>query len=186
METAGKVNEKCKGKATLKKDLLKKVDDLSTFCNVEAAVVIYSPGENHPTVWPHPTGARATISKFLARTEPEKIENSETSMCLLKKESRKKKEEVKRSKMENKDRTVQLMISSIYDGKLSFNELESVQNNMLRSFADKRKEELNRYIQKLKKEQEASSSELALLPCSNPAKSSSSFEFSCKMVEKGN
>lgn len=104
-------------------------------------------------------------------------------MSFLKKELRKKKEEVMCLKMENKDTTIHHMIPSIYDGKLSINELDSEQKNTLRSFADERKEGLNHYIQKLKKEQEATGSELALLPCSNLAKSSS-LDVSCKIVER--
>ncbi|TYI05952.1 hypothetical protein ES332_A10G125200v1 [Gossypium tomentosum] len=54
-------------RASLKKrrlGLVKKVMDLTTLCGIEACLVIYSPDEQEPMVWPSQEEARRLIQKF--------------------------------------------------------------------------------------------------------------------------
>ncbi|XP_021295736.1 agamous-like MADS-box protein AGL80 [Herrania umbratica] len=47
-----------------KKGLLKKASELSTLCGIEACVIIYSPYDTQPVVWPSPEGAQSVLSDF--------------------------------------------------------------------------------------------------------------------------
>ncbi|XP_007029798.2 PREDICTED: agamous-like MADS-box protein AGL80 [Theobroma cacao] len=47
-----------------KKGLLKKASELSTLCGIEASVIIYSPYDAQPEVWPSPAGAQRVLSEF--------------------------------------------------------------------------------------------------------------------------
>ncbi|KAK6270789.1 hypothetical protein POUND7_007887 [Theobroma cacao] len=47
-----------------KEGLLKKASELSTLCGIEACVIIYSPYDTQPVVWPSPEGAQSVLSEF--------------------------------------------------------------------------------------------------------------------------
>ncbi|XP_021283353.1 agamous-like MADS-box protein AGL80 [Herrania umbratica] len=47
-----------------KKGLLKKASELSTLCGIEASVIIYSPYDAQPEVWPSPARAQQVLSDF--------------------------------------------------------------------------------------------------------------------------
>lgn len=52
-----------------KKGLIKKVDELSTLCGIEACAIIYSPFEPQPVVWPSPPGVQKALERL--KTMPE-------------------------------------------------------------------------------------------------------------------
>ncbi|XP_010464143.1 PREDICTED: agamous-like MADS-box protein AGL80 [Camelina sativa] len=52
-----------------KKGLLKKVNELSTLCGINACAIIYSPYDSNPEVWPSNSGVQRIVSEF--RTLPE-------------------------------------------------------------------------------------------------------------------
>ncbi|XP_042027304.1 agamous-like MADS-box protein AGL80 [Salvia splendens] len=47
-----------------KKGLIKKVSELSSLCGVQAYVIIYSPYETVPVVWPSPLDAQSILARF--------------------------------------------------------------------------------------------------------------------------
>ncbi|XP_042027306.1 agamous-like MADS-box protein AGL80 [Salvia splendens] len=47
-----------------KKGLIKKVSKLSTLCGVQACVIIYSPYDTVPVVWPSPLDAQSILARF--------------------------------------------------------------------------------------------------------------------------
>ncbi|WRX23096.1 Transcription factor, partial [Theobroma cacao] len=72
------------GKATFKKrkkGLLKKASELSTLCGIDASVIIYSPYNTQPEVWPSPTEAERVLSKF------KKMPKMDQSMEMMSQES---------------------------------------------------------------------------------------------------
>ncbi|KAH0898534.1 hypothetical protein HID58_048102 [Brassica napus] len=56
-----------------KKGLMKKVNELSTLCGINACAIIYSPYDSNPEVWPSNSGVQRIISEF--RTLPEMDQN---------------------------------------------------------------------------------------------------------------
>ncbi|GMI79667.1 hypothetical protein HRI_001636000 [Hibiscus trionum] len=68
-------NDKAR-KTTLKKrrlGLVKKVSELTTLCGTRACLVIYSPGENEPVVWPSHTEVRRQLGEYEKKPEMEKM-----------------------------------------------------------------------------------------------------------------
>ncbi|KAF2600077.1 hypothetical protein F2Q68_00009952 [Brassica cretica] len=56
-----------------KKGLMKKVNELSTLCGINACAIIYSPYDSNPEVWPSNSGVQRIISEF--RTLPDMDQN---------------------------------------------------------------------------------------------------------------
>ncbi|CAN7000721.1 unnamed protein product, partial [Brassica oleracea var. botrytis] len=56
-----------------KKGLMKKVNELSTLCGINACAIICSPYDSNPEVWPSNSGVQRIISEF--RTLPEMDQN---------------------------------------------------------------------------------------------------------------
>ncbi|CAH8387939.1 unnamed protein product [Eruca vesicaria subsp. sativa] len=54
-----------------KKGLLKKVNELSTLCGINACAIIYSPYDTNPEVWPSNFGVQRVISDYRQLPEME-------------------------------------------------------------------------------------------------------------------
>ncbi|XP_058762979.1 agamous-like MADS-box protein AGL80 [Vicia villosa] len=52
-----------------KKSLVKKVDEISTLCGIDACSIIYGPYDPQPEIWPSPSGVEKVLLKF--KTAPE-------------------------------------------------------------------------------------------------------------------
>ncbi|CAL5331186.1 unnamed protein product [Camellia sinensis] len=64
-----------------KKGIMKKVNELSTLCGVDACAIIFSPYDAEPEVWPSHLGAQRIISRFRRMPELEqsrRMENQES------------------------------------------------------------------------------------------------------------
>lgn len=57
-----------------KKGLLKKMDELTTLCDVKACAILETPYEPHPVVWPTHAVAREMIERFEQLPEIDKVE----------------------------------------------------------------------------------------------------------------
>ncbi|CAJ1960578.1 unnamed protein product [Sphenostylis stenocarpa] len=88
-----------------KKSLLKKMEELSTLCGVEACAIVYSSFDQEPQIWPSESGVQNVVEKF--RTVPEWKKNKmgnqesviETSIVKCKKKIRKLEKENKEVEM---------------------------------------------------------------------------------------
>ncbi|XP_020237617.1 agamous-like MADS-box protein AGL80 [Cajanus cajan] len=54
-----------------KKGMLKKVEELSTLCGIEACAIVYSPFEREAEVWPSDEGVQNVLGKFRSMPELE-------------------------------------------------------------------------------------------------------------------
>lgn len=155
-----RINNDAKRKASLRKrqpGLLKKVSELSTLCNAEAAVLICSPGNNRPKVWPSTSEARATISNFLSRPELERMANSHTAKSFMEEKCMKQKNKAQRLTKMNEERNVKALITSLYTGKTRIQDLDSEQKKKLNASINKKEKDLLKNIQRLTvKEKQAS------------------------------
>ncbi|MBA0707718.1 hypothetical protein Golax_019744 [Gossypium laxum] len=58
-----------------KKDLMKKMSELSTYCGIDTCAIMYSPYESQTEFWPSLLGVEQVLSKFKMILEMEKRKN---------------------------------------------------------------------------------------------------------------
>lgn len=65
-----------------KKSMLKKIEELSTLCGVEACAIVYSSFDQEPQIWPSESGVKNVVEKFRAMPEwkKHKMGNQESVM----------------------------------------------------------------------------------------------------------
>ncbi|KAE9598898.1 hypothetical protein Lal_00022446 [Lupinus albus] len=100
-------------KATYKKrkmGLLKKIDQLSTLCGIEACAIVCSPYEHQPEIWPSPSGVQKVLAKFWNMSELEQSKKMLNQETFLKQRILKAIEQVKKLKRENKEKEMTLLM----------------------------------------------------------------------------
>ncbi|KAK8545407.1 hypothetical protein V6N13_066693 [Hibiscus sabdariffa] len=86
-----------------KKSMLKKVNELSTLCGLEACVVIYpSTSNSQLEVWPSTATAYRMISDFKALPAQEESNKTMTQESLIKQRIAKAEEQLKKVRQENR------------------------------------------------------------------------------------
>ncbi|GAB2277318.1 hypothetical protein Dimus_012026 [Dionaea muscipula] len=55
-----------------KSGLLKKIDEITTLCGVDACAILSSPFDGKPEIWPNPEAARRVVDKYMMVPEMEK------------------------------------------------------------------------------------------------------------------
>ncbi|KAL4341709.1 hypothetical protein GQ457_08G010640 [Hibiscus cannabinus] len=101
-----------------KKGLLKKVNELSTLCGVEACVVIYSSAsDSQPEVWPSTVAAHRILSGFKALPAVEQSNRTLTQESLIKQMIGKAEERLKKMREENRRMEFTQIMFQIYSGR---------------------------------------------------------------------
>ncbi|KAK8700358.1 hypothetical protein V6N13_018755 [Hibiscus sabdariffa] len=98
-----------------KKGLVKKASELSTLCDVEACVVIYSSAcDSQPEVWPSTVTAHHMLSKFKEMPATEQRNRTVTQESLVRKRRAKVEEQLKRLREKNRRKELtQVMYQNI-------------------------------------------------------------------------
>ncbi|OIV90877.1 hypothetical protein TanjilG_15610 [Lupinus angustifolius] len=135
-----------------KKGLLKKVDELSTLCGIEACAIVYSPYEQQPEVWPSPWGVQRVLSKFRNMPELEQSKKMVNQEIFLKQRILKAKEQVKKLRKENREKEMtQLMFQCLSAGKILHNNLNMIDLNDLAWLIDQNLKDIGRRMETLEK-----------------------------------
>ncbi|EOA31081.1 hypothetical protein CARUB_v10014232mg [Capsella rubella] len=93
-------------KATFKKrrkGLLKKVNELSTLCGINACAIIYSPYDSNPEVWPSNAGVQRIVSEFKTLPEMDQHKKMVDQETFLRQRIAKAYEHLKRQKKDNRE-----------------------------------------------------------------------------------
>ncbi|XP_058768465.1 agamous-like MADS-box protein AGL80 [Vicia villosa] len=55
-----------------KKSLIKKIDEITTLCGIEACAIVYSDFHSEPEIWPSPWEVQRVVTKFRSYSDFEK------------------------------------------------------------------------------------------------------------------
>ncbi|XP_010464142.1 PREDICTED: agamous-like MADS-box protein AGL80 [Camelina sativa] len=86
-----------------KKGLLKKVNELSTLCGVNACAIIYSPYDSNPEVWPSNSGAQRIVSEFRALPEMDQQKKMVDQVTFLRQRIAKASDHFRRQRKDNRE-----------------------------------------------------------------------------------
>ncbi|XP_058782064.1 agamous-like MADS-box protein AGL80 [Vicia villosa] len=131
-----------------KKSLLKKVDELTTLCGIDACAIIYSPYDPQPEIWPSPWGVQKVLSKFRAMPELEQSKKMVNQESFLKQSILKAKEQVKKQQKDNKEKqTTMLMFQCLNAGMIVQNNMSAGDLNELAWMIDQNLKEIGKRIE---------------------------------------
>lgn len=135
-------------KASLKKrrvGLLKKVSELTTLCGVNAFVIIYSPEDNEPAVWPSRPVVQQLLARFQSLPEMERSKKMMNQETYLKERVGKVQEQLKKLHKKNKEVEMANLMYQIYHGK-SLDELHITELHGLLWLVEERMKEARKRI----------------------------------------
>ncbi|KAK3227243.1 hypothetical protein Dsin_007105 [Dipteronia sinensis] len=120
-------------KVSLKKrtvGLLKKVSELSTLCGVEAFVIIYSPDDSQPVMWPTRPEVQEILTRFNNMPEIERTKKMENQETYLKERVSKLEEQFDQQQKKNMELKVSNLMHNVYEGnsldEMNVTDLESL------------------------------------------------------------
>ncbi|KAK2410378.1 agamous MADS-box protein AGL80 [Trifolium repens] len=93
-----------------KTNLLKKVDEISTLCGIEACAIVYGPFEPQPAIWPSPLEVQNVLSKFRSLTEFEQNRNKLNQEDFLKQRISKAQEQLMKLRRENMENEMRVLL----------------------------------------------------------------------------
>ncbi|KAK2651298.1 hypothetical protein Ddye_018787 [Dipteronia dyeriana] len=136
-------------KASLKKrtaGLLKKVSELSTLCGVKTFVIIYSPDDRQPVMWPTRPEVQEILARFYNMPEIERNKKMENQETYLQKKVKKLQEQFIQLQKKNKEMEVSNIMHIVYEG----NGIDDLNLTDLRSlvlFADEKRKIIERRLE---------------------------------------
>lgn len=100
-----------------KKGLMKKASELATLCGISICMIISSPYNNQPEVWPSPSGVQSVINDFKAMSKGDQTKKMLNQETYLKQSIKKANDQLNKLRKNNHDKEImQLMFESL-DGK---------------------------------------------------------------------
>jgi hypothetical protein len=140
--------------------LIKKIDELSTLCEVDACAIIYSENASEPDVWPPDEGVERVLAKFRGMNELDQSQKKFDQKSYLKQRIKKVEKQLKKHMKGNKEKEMtNLMHQCVNAGRIP----ESVNNvddlNNLTKIIDQHLKQIDRRIKHLSRNQEGTSIE---------------------------
>ncbi|KAM7497281.1 hypothetical protein LguiA_021697 [Lonicera macranthoides] len=145
-----------KRKSTLKKrrdSLFKKIEELSTLCEVEPAVVVYARGEEEEElgVWPSKEVTEERFRRYEFIPDVEKTLKMTTQETYLHERVAKETEKIEREEKKNNENEISLIMNQLADG-MMLTMLDTRQLNAMYAFAEESLKKLKNRSKKLKEE----------------------------------
>jgi len=100
-----------------RENLLKKMEDLATLCDVNACVIMYGPGDNMPTVWPSHEFANELLNKFENAPLADRVKKNVTPQVYIEQMNKKIEKQVVKLKKKNDEKDMSNFMHKIHDGK---------------------------------------------------------------------
>ncbi|KHN05997.1 agamous-like MADS-box protein AGL80 [Glycine soja] len=130
-----------------KQSLLKKTEELSTLCGIEACAIVYGPNDPRPEIWPSESGVINVLGKFKSMPQWEQTKKMANQERFIADSIVKGKEKLKKLADENKEKEMSLfMVQWLKTGKVQpehnmtmadFNVLSSMIDQNLKDIAKK-------------------------------------------------
>ncbi|MED6123142.1 hypothetical protein PIB30_046457 [Stylosanthes scabra] len=152
-----------KRRATLKKrksGLIKKVDEISTLCGVDACAIMYTPNDPRPEVWPSPSEVTRMIARFKEMPELEQGKKMMSQESFLRQRIQKAQDHLKKLKNENRKKEMSnLMFQALAHGGSSqlLENATMIDLNDLAWVIDQNIKEINKKISRLEGQEGTSS-----------------------------
>ncbi|XP_071704604.1 agamous-like MADS-box protein AGL80 [Rutidosis leptorrhynchoides] len=148
------IEDESKRKTTFKKrkkGLMKKVNELSTLCGVDACALIYSPYEPHPDVWPDNVGVQRVLSQFKRLPDMEKSKKMVNQNSFIRQRINKANDQLKKQIKENRDKEMIEVMYQCLTRKGSIANLNPPDLNELGGLVDQTMKDIDNRIESLKK-----------------------------------
>ncbi|XP_022748147.1 uncharacterized protein LOC111297792 [Durio zibethinus] len=136
-------------RASLKKrrlGLVKKVRELSTLCGTKACLIIYSPDESEPLVWPSHSEVQEQIGEFHNMPELERMKKMMNQETYLRERVTKVEEQLRKIQRRNKEVEMGSLMYQIDQGK-GLDELNLVELHGLTWLVEEKMKEINKRIE---------------------------------------
>ncbi|XP_061356944.1 agamous-like MADS-box protein AGL80 [Gastrolobium bilobum] len=142
------------------KGLLKKVNELTTLCGIEACAIIYSQYDPKLVVWPSPFGVHRVLSKFRTMPELEQTKKMVNQETYLNQRIAKAKEQLKKQMKDNRENEMNLlMIQSLSAMEILHNNMTLDDLNDLSWLIDQNLKNVDRRLETLNKNADISTSQ---------------------------
>ncbi|XP_058783798.1 agamous-like MADS-box protein AGL80 [Vicia villosa] len=133
-----------------KNSLVKKVDELTTLCGIDACAIIYGPYDPQPEIWPSPSGVQNVLSKFKTASEFDQRKKMVNQESFLKQRVENAEKKLKKQLRDNKDKeTTMLMLQCLNARGIVPNDSSVDGLNDLTWMIDKNLKEIGRRIESI-------------------------------------
>lgn len=130
-----------------KKGLLKKVNELSTLCGINACAIIYSPYDTNPEVWPSNAGVQRIISDFRKLPEMDQNKKMVDQETFLRQRIAKASENLKKQRKDNREMEMTEVMFQCLVGNMGMFNLNIMDLNDLGYMIDQYLKDVNRRIE---------------------------------------
>ncbi|KAA8520361.1 hypothetical protein F0562_014617 [Nyssa sinensis] len=134
-----------------KKGLMKKVNELTTLCGVDACAIVFSPFDPEPDVWPSPLGVQRVLARFRKMPEVEQSRKMVNQESYIKQRIMKAEEQLRRQQKDNRIKEMTQVMYQCLNGEGPQN-LNLVDLNHLGWLINQNINEMGRRMEALKKE----------------------------------
>lgn len=126
--------------------LIKKIDEISTLCGIEACAIIYNPNNPQPEVWPSELEAQSVLARFMTMPDVQQTNKMLDHEGFLKQRILKARDQLRKQKDDNKKKEMtNIMFQFMNTGQL----VDNVSMNDLNSFSSWIDENLRKVDQKI-------------------------------------
>ncbi|EXB57549.1 Agamous-like MADS-box protein AGL80 [Morus notabilis] len=132
-----------------KKGLIKKITELSTLCDIDACVIIYSPYDAQPEVYPSPLGLQQVLARFKKMPEMEQSKKMVNQECFLRQRIAKANEQLKKQRKDNREKEITRLMFQSLTGAKGLQGLSILDLNDLGWLIEQNLKEINRKMERI-------------------------------------